>query len=87
MLRGGRWRFTLLPSRKLPVSLHFGSLEAQGVLGGAEMDVKVPGGEGDKMLPHGKQAFITMLTEGLYLEGCEVQLLVNKKTSLFLKNL
>lgn len=52
MLRVGKWMFTLLPSRKLPVSLHFGSLEAQGVLGGAvwlwgaEMDVKVQGGRG-----------------------------------------
>lgn len=85
MLRGGRWRVTLLPSRKLPISLHFGSLEAQGVLGGAEMDVKVQGDEGDKMLPHGKQAFITMLTEGLYLEGCEKQTLVNKKNYIILK--
>lgn len=49
--------------------------------------LRCKGGEGDNTLPCGKQAFITMLTEGLYLEGCEVQLLVNKRMTLFLKDL
>jgi len=50
MLRGGTWRFTLLPSRRLPVSLYLAVWKLRGVLGcaewlwGAEMDVKVQGG-------------------------------------------